>query len=49
MWQQNKDFLQKHQGWELKTFLIAELLEGVGKEEKEPRKREEVGSLTKFK
>lgn len=35
MWQQNKDFLQKHQGWELKAFLIAELLEGVGKEEKE--------------
>lgn len=46
MWQQNKDFLQKHRGWELKAFLIAELLEGVGKEEKEPRKREKVGSTS---
>lgn len=44
MWQQNKDLEQKHQGWELEAFLIAEHLKGVGKEEKETEKERKVGT-----
>lgn len=46
MWQQNKDFLQKHRGWAFKAFLIAELLEEVGKEERSQEKERKAGTTS---